>query len=197
MCIKLLSNGYNKGISVKQVKCSENIHLIRVAAVRHTWLYPCRFLLHFIWITLLPCDSQRQYQRMIQVCVCVGAACLHLLHTLQSPLSIAFLDFVRPLCTATQTRELSLNARSEVIGRNTLPSCNKHTVSHWTMSKVRYSCYQSGCRGWDRKEREINRGMVGAWSPLCSEAIHIKLACWLNASQVALSMKCAFTGCFT
>lgn len=35
-------------------------------------------------------------------------------------------DFARPARTGRQTREPSLWARSEVVKRNTLASCNKH-----------------------------------------------------------------------
>lgn len=114
-----------------QVKCSESVHLISVTAVRHTWPYPCHFL-HFLWITLLPCYSQAipAYVSSVffffLVCVC-WRSMPSSLPTLQSPLSIASLDFARPLAPGDKHES---QACLPVIRRNSFTSCNKHTISY-------------------------------------------------------------------
>lgn len=138
------------------VKCSESIHLIRVAAVRHTWLLPVISSCIFsgsLYYPAIARGSTSLWSKCEFVCVLAQNAFISL-HPPKSTVN-SLLGLCQAACTGSQTR---VPAHSGAIKRNTLTSCNKHTVSYWTMARVRHSCYQCGCGGergkWVRQKRE-------------------------------------------
>lgn len=115
----------------------------------------------------------------VSVCVCWRSSMYSSLPCLQSPLSIASLDFARQLALRDKHDSPSANAL-----KSPSPPVAKHTVSCWTLIKVRHLCYQSGCRGG--LGGEVDVGVEGARSTegqgeeradhlLRFEAIHIKI----------------------